>query len=100
MLGAWDVPGLNLRKDVKEGRECNHFSVKITSSTKRGGVPGLVGKGRTAGEELEHRGSGLGDARMRILDSGHISDRPIFKLLLIFGQFPRVWGKGICVGML
>lgn len=53
-----EVPGFNLSKKVKEGRKYNHLSVKITSSTKRWGVPRPVGKGRMAGEDLEQKAVG------------------------------------------
>lgn len=94
-----EVPGFNFSKKVKDGRKCNHLSVKITSSTKRWGVPGPLGKGCMAGEDLEQRGVGWMILGCTFWD--WLYCRPsIFKLLLLFGQFPPVWGKVMCVGML
>ena len=42
-------------------------------------------------EELEQRGNRLNDMRMCTLDIGHSFGCPVFKLLLLFGQLPKVW---------
>lgn len=64
------------------------------------GSPRTGGEGTHSWRTSGTKGSGLGDTRMHIFGHWFYCCLSIFKLRLIFGQFPPVWGKAcvLCAG--